>query len=114
MAPPDREKELARKRMKGTESSDQQENIGSSFDGFLAEDGLLEICEEHAIKEILTDQVRIAMENEGLNKTAMAKRMKTSRQALDRLPDLSNTSVTLHTIKRAAAAEGRKLTLKLQ
>ena len=91
-----------------------KKNIGSSFDDFLAEDDLLEICEEHAIKEILADQIRMAMENEGLNKTAMAKRMKTSRQALDRLLDPSNTSVTLHTMQRAAAAVGRKLTLELQ
>lgn len=90
-----------------------KENIGSSFDDFLTEDSLLEICEEQAIKEILADQIRMAMENEGLNKTAMAKRMKTSRQALDRLLDPSNTSVTLHTMQRAAAAVGRKLTLEL-
>lgn len=91
----------------------KKENIGSSFDDFLTEDNLLEICEEQAIKEILADQIRMAMENEGLNKTAMAKRMKTSRQALDRLLDPSNTSVTLHTMQRAAAAVGRKLTLEL-
>ncbi len=91
-----------------------EKNIGSSFDDFLAEDSLLEICEEQAIKEILADQIRIAMKNEGLNKTAMAKRMKTSRQALDRLLDPSNTSVTLHTMQRAAAAIGRKLALELQ
>lgn len=90
-----------------------KENVGSSFDDFLTEDSLLEICEEQAIKEILADQIRMAMENEGLNKTAMAKRMKTSRQALDRLLDPSNTSVTLHTMQRAAAAVGRKLTLEL-
>lgn len=91
-----------------------KKNIGSSFDDFLAEDDLLEKCEENAIKEILADQIRIAMVNEGLNKTAMAKRMKTSRQALDRLLDPSNTSVTLHTMQRAAAAVGRKLTLELK
>jgi antitoxin HicB len=91
-----------------------KKNIGSSFDDFLAEDGLLEICEEHAIKEILADQIRMNMENEGLNKTAMDKRVKTSRQALNRLLDPSNTSVTLHTMQRAAAAVGRKLTLELQ
>ena len=62
----------------------------------------------------MADQIRMAMENEGLNKTAMAKRMKTSLQALDRLLDPSNTSVTLHTMQRAAAAVGRKLTLELQ
>ncbi len=92
----------------------KKNNIGSSFDDFLAEDNLLEVCEEHAIKEILADQIKIAMETEGLNKTAMAQRMKTSRQALNRLLDPANTGVTLHTMQRAAAAVGRKLTLKLQ
>ncbi len=92
----------------------KKNNIGSSFDDFLAEDNLLEICEEHAIKEILADQIKIAMETEGLNKTAMAQRMNTSRQALNRLLDPANTSVTLHTMQRAAAAVGRKLTLRLQ
>jgi antitoxin HicB len=91
-----------------------KKNIGSSFDDFLAEDNLLEICEEHAIKEILAEQIQMAMKAEGLNKTAMAQRMKTSRQALNRLLDPSNSSVTLHTMQRAATAVGRKLTLKLQ
>ncbi len=91
-----------------------KKHIGSSFDDFLVEENLLEVCEEYAIKEILADQIRMAMENEGLNKTAMAKRMKTSRQALNRLLDPANTSVTLHTMQRAAAAVGRKLTLELQ
>ncbi len=91
-----------------------KKNIGSSFDDFLAEDGLLEGAEEQAIKEILADQVQAAMQSEGLNKAAMARRMKTSRQALDRLLDPTNTSVTLHTMQRAAAAVGRKLTLELR
>ncbi len=88
-------------------------HIGSSFDDFLAEDGLLESCEEQAIKEILADQIKNAMQSEGLNKAAMARRMNTSRQALDRLLDPANTGVTLHTMQRAAAAVGRRLTLEL-
>ena len=92
----------------------KKKNIGSSFDDFLAEDGLLEICEEQAIKEILADQVKAAMEAEGLNKTEMAKRMNTSRKALNRLLDPLNTGITLQTMQRAASAVGRKLTLELQ
>lgn len=92
----------------------RKQNIGSSFDAFLEEDGLLETCEEQAIKAILADQVEAAMNAEGLNKTQMARRMKTSRQALDRLLDPLNTSVTLQTMQRAASAVGRKLTLELQ
>ncbi len=91
-----------------------KKNIDSGIDDFLAEDGLLETCEEQAIKEILADQIKDAMQSEGLNKAAMARRMKTSRQALDRLLDPANTGVTLHTMQRAAAAVGRKLTLDLR
>ncbi len=36
-------------------------HIGSSFDAFLAEEGMLEECEECAIKELLAMQVNQAM-----------------------------------------------------
>jgi len=87
--------------------------IGSSFDGFLAEEGLLETCEEQALKQILADQIRAAMEKGSLTKSAMAGRMHTSRRALDRLLDPKNTGVTLHTMQRAAVALGRQLRLEL-
>ena len=87
--------------------------VGSSFDGLLAEQGILEECEEHAIKQILADQIKAAMEKDRLTKAAMAVRMQTSRRALDRLLDPTNTSVTLHTLQRAALAVGRQLHLEL-
>jgi len=37
-------------------------HIGSTFDDFLDEQGMLEECEHQALKEILADQVRKAME----------------------------------------------------
>jgi antitoxin HicB len=87
--------------------------IGSSFDGFLAEEGILETCEEQALKQILADQIKAAMEKDSLTKSAMAERIETSRRALDRLLDPKNTGVTLHTMQRAAAAIGRQLRLEL-
>jgi predicted XRE-type DNA-binding protein len=87
--------------------------IGSSFDKFLAEQGILQECEEMAVKQILADQIKAAMQKDRLTKAAMASRMKTSRRALDRLLDPSNTSVTLHTLQRAAAAVGRQIRLQL-
>ena len=87
--------------------------VGLSFDGFLAEQGILEKCEEQAIKKILADQIKAAMEKDRLTKAAMAARMQTSRRALDRLLDPTNTSVTLHTLQRAAVAVGRQLRLEL-
>lgn len=90
-----------------------EKNIGSSFDDFLAEEGLLDGCEEQALKEILADQVKAAMSEQNLSKTEMAARMKTSRQALERLLDPTNSGVTLHTMQKAAAAVGRRLRLDL-
>jgi hypothetical protein len=87
---------------------------GETFDEFLASDGLLAETEEVALKQIIADQVRAAMEAEGLTKTAMAARMHTSRRQLDRLLDPSSESVTLLTLKRAAAAVGRTLIVALE
>ncbi|MBM3795820.1 MAG: Fis family transcriptional regulator [Acidobacteria bacterium] len=87
--------------------------VGSSFDEFLAEQGILEECEEQAIKQILADQIKAAMKKDRLTKAAMAARMQTSRRALDRLLDPANTGVTMHTLQRAAAAVGRQLRIEL-
>lgn len=40
-------------------------HIGSSFDAFLAEQGILEDCEYQALKEMLADQVKAAMAKSG-------------------------------------------------
>ena len=87
--------------------------IGSSFDEFLADEGILEECEARAIKELLALQIQRAIEAGGLTKIEMARRMKTSRSQLDRLLDPENTSVTLHTMQRAAAVVGKELRLEL-
>ena len=85
-----------------------------TFDEFLAKDGLLAETEESAIKEIIADQIKVAMDKQGLSKTAMAARMKTSRRQLDRLLDPANGSVTLATLRRAASAVGRNLRVELE
>ncbi len=88
-------------------------HIGSSFDDFLSEQGLLEECEHQALKEMLADQVRQAMVDNHLSKTAMAERMKTSRRQLDRLLDPTVANVTLATMSKAARAVGRELHISL-
>ena len=84
-----------------------------TFDDFLTEQGLLSSCADHAIKEIIADQIAEAMTALHLTKSAMAARMKTSRRQLDRLFDPTIPSVTLDTLQRAAAAVGRSLRIEL-
>jgi antitoxin HicB len=43
-----------------------------SFDEFLAKDDLLAETEDAAIKEIIADQIKVAMDKKGLSKTAKA------------------------------------------
>ncbi len=88
-------------------------HIGSNFDHFLEEEGLLEECTESAIKRVLAWQLKQEMEKNKLTKTALAKRMNTSRASLERLLDPANESVTLQTMKKAASVLGRKLKLEL-
>ena len=87
--------------------------IGSDFDDFLTEEGLLEEAETVAIKRVLAYQVEQLMQEQNLSKTEMSRRMKTSRAALDRLLDPANQSVTLQTLDRAARALGKRLQISL-
>lgn len=88
-------------------------NIGSSFDDFLAEEGLLQETTAAAVKRYIAYQLQQKMVEENLSKSEMAKRMDTSRSALDRLLDPENTSVTLQTLQSAAHAVGGRLKVEL-
>ncbi len=87
--------------------------IGSSFDQFLAEQGILADVTAVAQKRVLAWQVAAAMRKRQISKSELAKRMRTSRAALDRLLYPNNPSVTLATMGRAAAALGKRLRVEL-
>jgi antitoxin HicB len=54
------------------------------------------------------------MKEHGFTKAAMAHQMHTSRAALDQLLDPEDTSVTLHTLQRAAAVVGKRAQITLE
>jgi antitoxin HicB len=87
--------------------------IGSSFDDFLREEGIYEEVTARAIKRVIARQLGVLMQQQGLTKSELAKRMATSRAQLDRLLDPENEAVTLATLTRAAHAVGRNLRMEL-
>lgn len=91
----------------------KKKNIGSSFDSWLREEGLYEEVSANAIKRVVARQVEAAMLEKGLSKAEMARRMHTSRAALDRLLNPDNDAVTLNTLQKAAAVVGREIRLEL-
>ena len=90
-----------------------KKHIGSDFDDFLREEGLLDDAEAVASKRVLAYQISQAMKQRDLTKAAMARRMGTSRSSLDRLLDPSVPSVTLLTIEKAARVLGKRLRVEM-
>jgi antitoxin HicB len=88
-------------------------HLGSSFDDFLDEEGILADAEVAAIKRVIACQIEMEMKRAKLSKSAMAEKMRTSRTALDRLLDPTNVSVTLQTLEKAARALGKSLKIEL-
>lgn len=88
-------------------------HVGSDFDDFLREEGLLEEAEAVAAKRVLAYQIAQAMAERDLSKSAMARRMGTSRSSLERLLDPGVRSVTLLTIEKAARVLGKRVRIEM-
>ena len=90
-----------------------RDHIGSDFDGFLQEDGLLADCEAGALKRVVAWQIEREMKRRRISRAKLASRMKTSPATLDRLFAADQSSVTLQLLEQAALALGRKLKIEL-
>jgi antitoxin HicB len=90
-----------------------EKHIGSNFNDFLAEEAMLDEVTAVAVKRVIAWQIEQGMKANKLNKTAMAKKMHTSRAALNRLLDSTDTSLTLATLASAATVLGKKLKVEL-
>lgn len=88
-------------------------NIGSTLDDLLREEGTLDEVNAAALKRVIALQIEDEMRRRKITKSALARRMHTSRMAVDRLLDTTNGSVTLSTLGRAASALGRRLSVEL-
>jgi predicted XRE-type DNA-binding protein len=89
-------------------------HIGTNFDDFLSEEGMLEEVTAVATKRVIAWQISQGMAALNYNKTIMAKKMHTSRSSLNRLLDEEDTSLTLATLISAAAALGKKVKIELE
>lgn len=89
-----------------------KKNIGSRFDDFLQEEAILEDATAVALKRVIAWQIAEEMKVQQITKTELARRMHTSRAALNRLLDEADPSLTLTTLASAAAALGRKVNIQ--
>jgi antitoxin HicB len=90
-----------------------KKHIGQSFDDFLREENIYEEVQLNALKKTLAYQIKNMMDEQGIRKTEMATRMKTSRSALDRLLNEESCNITITTIIKAASVLGKRIELSL-
>lgn len=88
-------------------------HTGSTLESWLKEDGIYEEVTASAQKAVLAWRIEQLMARQKVTKSELAKRMKTSRAAVDRLLDPDNQSVTLLTLTRAASALGQRVEIGL-
>lgn len=90
-----------------------EKHVGSDLDDFLAGEAMLEEATAVAVKRIIAWQISQEMKAQNLTKTELAARMHTSRAALNRLLDETDTSLTLTTLASAGVALGRNIRIEL-
>lgn len=90
-----------------------RKHLGSSFESWLEEEGILDESTNFAVKSVLAWQLTQEMKKKKLTKQQMAAAMNTSRAQLDRVLDPKSGNATLETLQRAAQAVGRKLKVEL-
>jgi antitoxin HicB len=86
---------------------------GSSFDSFLAEQGMLAEIEAVALKRVLAWQLKQAMDQQQISKQKMAKQLGTSRSQVDRLLDPAYTGISIATVSKAAHVIGKRIRLEI-
>ena len=87
--------------------------VGSSFEDYLKEQGILEETGTIAVKRVLAWQLEQAMESRRMSKSAMARAMHTSRSQLDRILDPDNDHIRLDTLTAAANVLGLSVRIEL-
>ena len=91
----------------------RNKHLGSNFDDFLRDEGLLEEVEEGARRIGLAIELRKAMKRKRVTEAELARRMKTTRRAVHRILDPSQHPTSLESLVRVAGALGCVLDVKV-
>ena len=92
-----------------TKRRSERKHIGSRFDDFLRQEGIEAAVKTHACREAIAHLVAAHMKRHGMSKSAMARKMGTSRPAIHRLLDPKGGGLNIETLTRAAAAVGKQV-----
>jgi predicted XRE-type DNA-binding protein len=87
--------------------------MGQNFDDFMIEQDLYDEAKELAAKKLIVYELKNEMEKQKLSKSHVAKKMQTSRVAIDNILNPEhNTSIG--TLERFASVLGKRLFISIQ
>lgn len=89
-------------------------HIGSTLSSLLEERGVREEVDLRAKKKVLIDDMLATMKHGNVTRAELAKRMKTSRSAVNRLLDPEDIGVTFLTLAKASNALELNLRISLE
>ena len=86
---------------------------GQKFEDFMIEQGLYDEAKDLAAKKLIASKLKMEMEAQNISKSTVAKRLNTSRVAVDNILNPSyNTSIG--SLERFAAVLGKRLSITLR
>ena len=92
----------------------KNKNIGSNFDDFLTDEGILEEVEARAAKRAIVIQLNKAMKYRHITKSTLAENVGTSRAAIDRLLNPDNIGISMKTMFKVARALKTKINISFE
>lgn len=92
---------------------DKQKRFETTSTEYLREEGLYGDVEANAMKHVIAAALTQRMERLGMTVSELAKELGTSRAAVNRIFDPLNTSLTLTTLARTAAALGCRVRVEI-
>ena len=90
-----------------------KKHLGTSLDEYLKSEGILEKTEAFAVKRALALQLISILEKDDITQTELARRMQTSKAAINRLLDPKKPSITLNTLMKVAHALDRNIQISI-
>ena len=89
-------------------------NLGSSFDDFLSDEGILSEVQAEAAKRVLVWELQKYMEQNSITKSKLAELVQISRSNVNRILDEENLSITLGTMANIAELTGRRMVVSFR
>ncbi|ARN73364.1 XRE family transcriptional regulator [Oceanicoccus sagamiensis] len=90
----------------------KNQHIGSDFDHFLEEEGILAQAQAKAVAKVVAWELKKFQTEQSITKVALAKALQTSRSGLDRLLDPQDTKVTLSSLAKVAQVMGKRMEIR--